>query len=109
MLADLFQKSLMVHRPADTNGAADLRRGESIHSMTTEEWQQQYEADGYVDLWVQEEFNSGSRLVVSPLDTWLMLHAVTTCLPCACISTTISSSSLEAHAQHLHLGSAQQL
>ena len=37
--------------------------------MTTEEWQEQYEADGYVDLWVQEEFNSGSRLVVSPFDT----------------------------------------
>ena len=33
--------------------------------MKTEEWQQQYEADGYVDLWVEEEFNSGSRLVVS--------------------------------------------
>lgn len=32
--------------------------------MTSEEWQRQYEADGYVDLWVQEEFNAGSRLVV---------------------------------------------
>ena len=32
--------------------------------MTTDAWQQTYEADGYVDLWVQEEFNSGSRLVV---------------------------------------------
>ena len=99
----------MVHRPADTNGAADLRRAESIHSMTTEEWQQQYEADGFVDLWVQEEFNSGSRLVVSLLDAWLMLHAVTTCLACACIATIIPSSSMKAHAQHLHLGSAQQL
>ena len=38
---------------------------QSIHSMRTEDWQQQYEADGYVDLWVEEEFNAGSRLVVS--------------------------------------------
>ena len=33
--------------------------------MTTEEWRAQYEKDGRVDLWVEEEFNSGSRLVVS--------------------------------------------
>ena len=32
--------------------------------MTTEEWRAQYEKDGRVDLWVEEEFNSGSRLVV---------------------------------------------
>lgn len=37
---------------------------QSIHSMRTEDWQEQYEADGYVDLWVEEEFNAGSRLVV---------------------------------------------
>ncbi|EIE20540.1 hypothetical protein COCSUDRAFT_18627 [Coccomyxa subellipsoidea C-169] len=36
---------------------------QSIHSMKTEEWQQKFEADGYVDLWVEEEFNAGSRLV----------------------------------------------
>lgn len=31
--------------------------------MTTAEWRQTYESDGCVDLWVEEEFNSGSRLV----------------------------------------------
>mmetsp|Transcript_15869 Transcript_15869/g.34239 ORF Transcript_15869/g.34239 Transcript_15869/m.34239 type:complete len:324 (+) Transcript_15869:107-1078(+) len=35
----------------------------SIHSMTTEEWRAKYEKDGMVDLWVEEEFNAGSRLV----------------------------------------------
>ena len=39
----------------------------SISSMTTAEWQAQYEKDGRVDLWMEEEFNSGSRLVVTPL------------------------------------------
>lgn len=37
----------------------------SIHSLSTEEWRRLYEPDGYVDLWVEEEFNSGSRIVVS--------------------------------------------
>lgn len=38
----------------------------SIHSMTTEQWEAKYmKADGTVDLWMEEEFNAGSRLVVS--------------------------------------------
>ena len=32
--------------------------------MSTDEWRRQFEADGAVDLWLEEEFNSGSRLVV---------------------------------------------
>lgn len=36
----------------------------SIHSMTTAEWQAKYEKDGRVDLWLEEEFNAGSRLEV---------------------------------------------
>lgn len=44
---------------------ASTSGGQSIHSMTTEQWRQQFEADGYVDLWLEEEFNAGSRLVVS--------------------------------------------
>lgn len=36
----------------------------SISSTTTEEWRAKYEQDGMVDLWVEEEFNSGSRLKV---------------------------------------------
>ncbi|KAL4447976.1 hypothetical protein ABPG75_005195 [Micractinium tetrahymenae] len=36
---------------------------QSYASLTTEEWRELYEKDGCVDLWVQEEFNSGSRLV----------------------------------------------
>lgn len=37
--------------------------------MTTEEWRAAYEQEGCVDLWVEEEFNSGSRLMVSKLTT----------------------------------------
>lgn len=33
--------------------------------MTTNEWRDAYEEEGCVDLWVEEEFNSGSRLMVS--------------------------------------------
>ena len=40
-------------------------RPKSYASLTTAEWQELYETDGAVDLWLQEEFNSGSRLVVS--------------------------------------------
>ena len=36
----------------------------SIHDMDTAEWRAKYEKDGAVDLWVEEEFNAGSRLVV---------------------------------------------
>lgn len=35
----------------------------SIHSMTTAEWRDRYEKDGSVSLWVEEEFNAGSRLI----------------------------------------------
>ena len=37
----------------------------SISTISTEEWQSRYEQDGTVDLWVEEEFNAGSRLSVS--------------------------------------------
>lgn len=37
---------------------------QSIHSMSTEDWRSEYEKDGMVDLWVEEEFNAGSRLKV---------------------------------------------
>jgi len=39
-------------------------RPTSYASLTTEEWRALYEKDGYVDLWLEEEFNAGSRLVV---------------------------------------------
>jgi hypothetical protein len=45
---------------------------ESIHSMTTAEWRAKYEKDGTVDLWVEEEFNAGSRLVVRDGLLWTL-------------------------------------
>lgn len=35
-----------------------------MSSMNTEEWAEKYAFDGCVDLWVEEEFNAGSRIVV---------------------------------------------
>ena len=40
-------------------------RPESISALDTAVWRERYEKDGRVDLWIEEEFNSGSRLVVS--------------------------------------------
>ena len=34
-----------------------------LSALSTEEWRAKYEPDGCVDLWVEEEFNAGSRLV----------------------------------------------
>ena len=46
----------------ETAGAGQPAR--SIHSLSTEEWRRRYAQDGCVDLWVEEEFNAGSRVVV---------------------------------------------
>ncbi|PNH12374.1 Ferredoxin-A [Tetrabaena socialis] len=35
----------------------------SIHSMTTDEWRSRFEKDGTNDLWLEDEFNAGSRLM----------------------------------------------
>ena len=63
--------------PAELDGGEMTGQGVSIHSMTTQEWQHAHEADGYVDLWVEEEFNSGSRLVVRPHRAALLAKHVT--------------------------------
>ncbi len=59
---------LTIGKSAPDNPAADASGQAapipSIHSMTTSEWRAAYEQDGMVDLWVEEEFNAGSRLVV---------------------------------------------
>jgi ferredoxin len=33
--------------------------------MSTAEWRAKYETNGMVDLWLEDEFNAGSRLIVS--------------------------------------------
>lgn len=40
------------------------KHGESLSKLTNKEWKEKYQTDGCVDLWVEEEFNAGSRLVV---------------------------------------------
>ena len=50
----------------DPSKRSAVNYGQSIHSMTTAEWREQHEQQGGVDLWVEEEFNAGSRLKVEP-------------------------------------------
>lgn len=45
----------------------DSEQAQSIHSMTTQAWRDKYEHDGCVDLWMEDEYNAGSRLKVRPL------------------------------------------
>ena len=49
----------------DNGNPSASDQNQSIHGMTTNEWREAYEQEGCVDLWVEEEFNSGSRLMVS--------------------------------------------
>ena len=49
----------------DNGKPSSSDQNQSIHGMTTNEWRDAYEQEGCVDLWVEEEFNSGSRLMVS--------------------------------------------
>lgn len=49
----------------DNGKPSSSGQNQSIHGMTTNEWRDAYEEEGCVDLWVEEEFNSGSRLMVS--------------------------------------------
>jgi hypothetical protein len=46
---------------AASSGDEDAPPAPSISSISTEEWRERYEADGRVDLWVKEEFNSGKH------------------------------------------------
>jgi hypothetical protein len=59
---------------------------QSIHSMTTAAWRAKYEKDGKVDLWVEEEFNAGSRLVVR---SHPLLSTTYTATPCAWTRTRL--------------------
>jgi ferredoxin len=47
---------------SDDEAAQSGEQPRSISSLSTEEWRARYEQGGAVDLWVEEEFNSGSRL-----------------------------------------------
>jgi ferredoxin len=48
----------------DDDDASTTPQAQSIASMTTAEWRARYEReDGTVDLWLEDEFNAGSRLV----------------------------------------------
>ena len=54
------------HRTSEqTDNGTPSSSNQSINEMTTNEWRAAYEQEGCVDLWVEEEFNSGSRLMVS--------------------------------------------
>lgn len=71
--------------------------------MTTDEWRQTYEQEGCVDLWVEEEFNSGSRLIVSSAASSCVASTSSGTVPC----TVCAKQSLHAvltqkdHAVHM--------
>ena len=62
--ASLTEMEGITDEELDAMIAEEKKSYQSIHSMTTAEWRGKYEVDGLVDLWVEEEFNAGSRLVV---------------------------------------------
>jgi hypothetical protein len=71
---------------SSSSGGGEQQAGgpeESIATMTTEAWRAKYEKDGMVDLWVEEEFNSGSRLVVGGARPALPGHAARRCAAAA--------------------------
>lgn len=47
----------------DDSPSSSSAASNRLSSLSTEEWRAKYEPDGCVDLWVEEEFNAGSRLV----------------------------------------------
>lgn len=54
-------------RPGTSNRGEDeasTSQPQSIARMSTAEWREKFEKDGMVDLWLEDEFNAGSRLVV---------------------------------------------
>lgn len=55
-----------------SNGSASTSQAKnaSISTMRTKDWEEKYAYDGCVDLWVEEEFNAGSRLSVG--DVYLL-------------------------------------
>jgi hypothetical protein len=67
---------------SDDEAAPSGEQPRSISSLSTEEWRARYEQDGAVDLWVEEEFNSGSRLTVRPVAppgscrSWIHSHSL---------------------------------
>jgi len=60
---DLGEKADGQNKNGGENGEEEEQpKLQSIASMTTEEWRAVYEPTGRVSLWVEEEFNAGSRL-----------------------------------------------
>ena len=63
----MFLPSQVTERPGSSNrgeGEASTSEPQSIARMSTTEWRDKFEKDGMVDLWLEDEFNAGSRLVV---------------------------------------------
>ncbi|GAB4824122.1 hypothetical protein N2152v2_011168 [Parachlorella kessleri] len=51
----------------DGDGVSDVPEGVDrpmrINRLSTDEWRSRYEKDGRVDLWVEDDFNAGSRVI----------------------------------------------
>jgi hypothetical protein len=61
---------LLLLQPQEETAAAAAEAPSTSSSgyqrrMTTEQWRQQFEADGTVDLFLNDDFNAGAKLIVS--------------------------------------------
>lgn len=68
--------ALLLQEEASTRSSGQTSTsgsGASISRLSTAEWRAKYETDGMVDLWLEDEFNAGSRLIVSVLECWSAL------------------------------------
>lgn len=59
----LFEEEESASTSTSSPDKEEKKKSARLSSLSTEEWRAKYESDGCVDLWVEEEFNAGSRLV----------------------------------------------
>ena len=90
----------------------DAAENASIHGMSTAEWRQAYEQAGGVDLWVEEEFNAGSRLTVRLQVLHSVIAGINACawadescgVHCHWASATVTDSVIEQGGRDAHKG-----
>jgi hypothetical protein len=105
---------LLLLQPQEETAAAAAAEVPSTSSsgyqrrMTTEQWRQTYEKDGTVDLFLNDDFNAGAKLIVSSASRQLGTQQQTTCSIVTC-STKVPESGAGGllHSQCSCLPSAQ--
>lgn len=68
----------------------ERQKYQSTNRMSTEEWRSKFEQEGAVDLWVEEEFNSGSRIKVLYFCLWPLRMRCTALTARCCVHLSSS-------------------